>query len=49
VLEVETVKVEIPDPVTAGGLNDGDAPLGRPLIVKLTVPLNPFDGETDAV
>ena len=43
---VPTVKTEEPEPVTEVGLNVPVAPAGRPLMVKLTTPLKPFDGAT---
>jgi hypothetical protein len=39
--EVETVMVEVPAPLTAVGLNVAVAPVGNPLALKVTVPLNP--------
>ena len=43
---VVTVSVVAPEPVMVGGLNDAEAPLGKPVAVKLTVPLNPFKAPT---
>ena len=37
---VETVSVDVPDPVTVGGLNVPVAPAGNPLTENVTVPLN---------
>jgi hypothetical protein len=39
---VETDRVEVPEPLTDGGLNVAVAPLGSPFTLRLTVPLNPF-------
>jgi len=39
---VETVTVELPDPVTEAGLKVAVAPDGRPLTLNMTTPLNPF-------
>ena len=38
---VDTVKVELPEPATDVGLNVGVAPVGRPLALKATLPVNP--------
>jgi len=38
---VDTLSVVEPDAVTVAGLNDAVAPGGRPVALKLTVPLNP--------
>ncbi len=46
---VETVSVVEPDPVTDPGLNEAVAPEGRPLTLKLTMPLNPVPPATVAV
>jgi hypothetical protein len=43
---VVTVSVEVPDPLTEAGENDGVAPLGRPLTLRLTEPVNPFRAPT---
>jgi len=44
-LVVATVNVEgVPGPIETG-LNVGVAPVGRPLTVKPTVPVNPFKAE----
>lgn len=40
---VLTVSVELPDPTTDVGLKLAEAPVGNPLTLKLTVPLNPPD------
>ncbi len=45
-LVVVTVSVEDPDPLTDVGENDAVAPLGRPLALRLTVPVNPFSAPT---
>jgi hypothetical protein len=39
---VVTFIVALPEPVTEAGLNDADAPVGRPLTLRLTLPLKPF-------
>jgi hypothetical protein len=39
---VETDRVEVPELLIDEGLNAAVAPLGRPLTLRLTVPLNPF-------
>ena len=41
-LVVVTVSVEDPDPLIDGGENDGVAPLGSPLALRLTDPVNPL-------
>jgi hypothetical protein len=41
-LEVDTLSVELPEPVTDVGLNVAVAPAGNPLAVKLTLPAKPF-------
>lgn len=41
-LVVETVRVELPEPVTEVGLKVPAAPLGNPLTLRLTVPVKPF-------
>ena len=38
---VDTVMVELPDPLTEVGLKVAVAPVGNPLALKVTVPLNP--------
>ena len=43
---VETVRVEVPDPLIEDGKNVGVAPDGNPLAVRFTAPVNPFSGET---
>ena len=43
---VATVRVEEPDPVTEVGLNVPVAPVGRPLMEKLTAELKPFKAVT---
>ncbi len=42
-------RVELPEPVTDVGLKILVAPLGRPLTLKLTLPVKPPDGVTVAV
>ena len=46
---VDTVSVVCPEVVTDVGLNDPVAPAGRPITLKLTVPVNPPLGVTVAV
>ena len=46
---VLTEIVELPDPVTEVGLKLALAPLGRPLTLKATAPVNPPDAVTVAV
>ncbi len=46
---VETVSVELPEPATETGLKLPPAPEGKPLILKLTVPVNPLEGATATV
>jgi len=47
---VVTVMVEVPaPPVMVAGLNDAVAPVGRPLTVGVTVPVNPFCAATVTV
>ena len=41
-VEVVTVRVEVPEPVTDDGLKDAVAPAGRPLTVKPTLLLKPL-------
>src|SRR5580700_8268457 len=48
-LVVVTVSVEVPDPLTDEGENDGVAPLGSPLALRLTAPLNPLMAPTFTV
>jgi hypothetical protein len=38
---VETYNAELPDPLTVAGLNAAVRPLGSPLALSVTVPLNP--------
>ena len=38
---VVTVNVELPEPATDAGLNVAFAPVGSPLMVNVSVPLNP--------
>ncbi len=49
VLAVVTVMVVEPEPVTEEGLKLAPAPVGRPEALKLTDPLNPFNGVTVTV
>jgi hypothetical protein len=46
---VETVIVELPEPVMEPGLNDAVARDGNPLTLRLTLPLNPLLGVTVTV
>jgi len=48
-VEVVTVRVEEPEPVTEVGLNTPVVPEGSPLTPSMTVPVNPFSGATVAV
>ena len=41
---VEMLSVVEPEVVKLDGLKDALAPVGSPLAVKLTVPVNPFPG-----
>ena len=43
---VVTVIVDEPEVFTDGGLKLTDAPLGNPLTVKSTIPVNPLVGTT---
>jgi hypothetical protein len=49
VLAVVTVIVEEPEPVTERGLKVALAPDGSPLVLKVTVPANPFTAAIVAV
>lgn len=40
--EVVIVPVEVPEPVTEGGLKDAEAPVGNPLALRVTLPLKLF-------
>jgi hypothetical protein len=41
--DVLTVRIELPEPETVDGLNEAVAPVGKPLTVNITVPVNcPF-------
>jgi len=42
---VEIFRVEVPEPVTDAGLKDALVREGKPLTLKLTVPLNPLIAE----
>jgi hypothetical protein len=46
---VLTEIVELPDPVTEVGLKLALAPVGRPLMLKATTPVNPPDAATVVV
>lgn len=46
---VETIRVEVPDPLTEDGEKIAVAPAGKPLAVRFTVPVNPFSGAMDTV
>ena len=46
---VVTVSVEVPDPVTVAGEKLYVAPLGSPLALSVTTPLNPFNAPIVAV
>ena len=48
-LEVVTLRVDVPLAVTEVGLSALDAPLPNPVVVRLTTPLKPFSAETDTV
>ena len=47
--EVEMLNVVVPEPAMDVGLNVAEAPLGRPVATKVTVPLNPFTAVTVTV
>jgi len=46
---VVTFMVLLPEPMTEVGLNEALAPVGRPLALKVTVPLKPPDAVTVAL
>jgi hypothetical protein len=46
---VATVSVDVPAPVNEVGLNPAVAPVGNPLTLSPTVPLNPFNAPTFTV
>lgn len=46
---VEMVAVELPDPVTEAGLKVAVASDGKPVILNMTTPLNPFTAVIFAV
>lgn len=47
---VATVSVEVPDaPASVAGLNEPVAPAGNPLMLRVTVPVNPPKGVTVTV
>ena len=49
VVAVFTVSVELPEPLaTDVGLNDAEAPVGKPETLNETVPVYPFTGDTFA-
>ncbi len=39
---VDILTVEVPDPLTDVGLNVAVAPVGNPVALSATLPLNPF-------
>jgi hypothetical protein len=41
--DVDILTVELPDPVTDVGLKLAVAPVGNPLALNATLPLNPFE------
>jgi hypothetical protein len=41
--DVDILTVELPDPVTDVGLKLAVAPVGNPLALSATLPLNPFE------
>src|ERR1019366_2741397 len=43
---VVTFSVALPEPVTDAGLNNPDAPAGRPLTLRATLPVKPFSAPT---
>jgi hypothetical protein len=49
VVAVETVSVELPEPVTDVGLKIPVAPVGSPLTLRLTMPVKPLSALIDAV
>jgi hypothetical protein len=49
VAAVVTVRVELAPPAIDVGLNEAVAPVGRPLTLRLTEPLNPFSAPTFTV
>jgi len=46
VLAVVTASVEVPEPVTEVGVKLPVAPLGKPIALSVTVPVNPFKAPT---
>jgi hypothetical protein len=46
---VVIARAELPELVIEAGVKTGEAPAGRPLTLKLTVPVYPFNAETVAV
>ena len=48
-LDVVTVTVEVPDPLTEAGLKLAVAPVGNPPAVSATLPLNPLSAVIVAV
>ena len=48
-LEVETLRVELPEPVIEVGLKPAVVPVGKPLTLNDTVPVNPLTAVTVAV
>jgi hypothetical protein len=43
---VVAVSVELPVPLTDAGLNAAVVPVGKPLTLRFTAPLNPFSTPT---
>ena len=43
------VKVEVPEPVTDGGLKDPEAPVGKPLALRVTLPLKLFRADMEVL
>ena len=48
-LDVQTVNVDVPEPEMEFGLNVPVAPVGNPVTLRLTTPLNPFNAVTGTV
>jgi len=46
---VETVRVELPDPLIEDGEKEAAVPEGNPPAVRFTVPVNPFSAESVTV
>ena len=49
VVAVETVSVELPEVETDAGLKLAVAPVGKPLTLRLAVPVKPFSAPTVVV